>query len=118
MVARILLVEDDFLIRMTIAEALADDGFEVREAADATEALALLRQDRAIHLMLTDIQLPGGVDGHELARQAREILPSLPVIYTTGRPEPLRHPTAHDLLVAKPFLPSDICAAAHRMTGG
>jgi len=111
----VLLVEDDFLIRMTIAEALADDGFMVLEAGNAQEALQALGDDPAIGLLITDIQLPGGTDGHALARQARGSRPDLPVIYTTGRPEPLSCGGGRDLLIAKPYLPSEICAAARRM---
>ena len=115
MAVRVLLVEDDFLIRMTIAEALADDGFVVVEAGSAEEALRALDDDPAIGLLITDIQLPGGADGHAVARQARGARPGLPVIYTTGRPEPLGHGGGPDLLIAKPYLPSEICAAARRM---
>ena len=115
MAVHVLLVEDDFLIRMTIAEALADEGFTVLEAGNAEEAFRALDDEPAIGLLITDIQLPGGMDGLALARQARGSRPDLPVIYTTGRPEPLGPGGGRDLLIAKPYLPSEICAAAWRM---
>ncbi|MBV9757345.1 MAG: response regulator [Alphaproteobacteria bacterium] len=115
-VPKCLLVEDEYLIRLTLAEALADEGFAVLEAASADEALNLLRRNPDIGLLLTDIQLPGSVDGHGLVRRAREHAPSLPVIYMTGRGvAAASDPNA--VVLTKPFLPSEICAAARRLTG-
>lgn len=113
----IMLVEDEFLIRLTLAEALADEGFAVIEAVSAEEALALASaQDGAIALMLTDIQLPGGVNGTALAGRMRERQPGLPVIFMSGRPEPL--PDAGgtpQMMIAKPYLPSEVCAAVRHL---
>jgi DNA-binding response OmpR family regulator len=116
---RILIVEDEFLIRLTLAEALTEDGFDVVEAETADEALGLLRQEPALALLLTDIQLPGSIDGLELARLARAELPRLPVIYMTGRPDRMGRIAGegHDVFIPKPYLPSDVCAVARRLTG-
>ncbi len=115
---RILVVEDEFLIRMTLAEALADDGFEVAEASDAAEALRWLDGPDGFALMLTDIQLPGGTDGLGLVDAARTRHPALPVIYMSGRPDTLGRTveTARDVFIPKPYLPSEICAVAKRLT--
>jgi CheY-like chemotaxis protein len=114
----VLIVEDDFLIRMTLAEALADEGFSVAEAASGDEALAMLQDDGSIDLLMTDIQLPGQLDGFALVRAARIRRPDLPVVFMTGRPDArTAHPTnPRDLFIAKPYLPSEICAAARRLT--
>ncbi len=114
-----LIVEDEYLVRLVLAEALSDDGFEVVEAADSDEALTVLQQQPDIDLLLTDIQLPGRLDGVRLARRAREQAPGLPVIYMTGRPDgSLRiDDPGRDALIAKPYLPSEICATARRLTG-
>lgn len=116
---RILIVEDEFLIRLTLAEALSDEGFDVVEAETADEALRLFRNDSGIALLLTDIQLPGTMDGVELARQARAQSPLLPVIYMTGRPDRMSNTasSSRDVFIAKPYLPSEVCASARRLTG-
>lgn len=119
--ARLLLVEDEFLIRMMLSESLMDAGYEVLEAADADEAMAQLERDAGgIAVMLTDIQLPGTVDGNELARRVRETHPHLPVIFMTGRPDPDARAAAHrrDVFISKPYLPSDVCAAVARLLAG
>ncbi len=113
---RILIVEDEFLIRLTLAEALADEGFDVVEAETGDEALRLIAGDPAIRLMLTDLQLPGTLDGAALAARAREHRPALPIIFVTGRPEAVGTLlTARDLFIAKPYLPSEVCTAAKRL---
>jgi CheY-like chemotaxis protein len=118
--SKVLVVEDEFLIRVALAEALRDEGFEVLEAGSGDEALARLRQEAAIALLLTDIRLPGKLDGIGLALEARRNAPDLPVIYLTGGSDrriesEVAGPSA---VFAKPYLPSDVCAAARRMTGG
>ncbi len=116
---RLLLVEDEFLIRLTLAEVLQDAGYEVMEAEDADEALAQLAQG-PVDLLLTDIQLPGPADGNELAKRVRALIPELPVIFMTGRPEPggTRLAGVRELTIAKPYLPSEVCAAVARLLGG
>lgn len=114
---RLLVVEDEFLIRMTLSEVLADDGYEVVEAGDATEALAALSAPGEFGAMLTDIQLPGGMDGHTLAATARQTRPSLPVIFMSGRPDPDAGRNPLDLHVNKPYLPSTISAAVRKLLG-
>jgi CheY-like chemotaxis protein len=104
---RVLLVEDDVLVRLLAAEALIDGGFDVAEAADAPEALRLL-DGREFDLMVTDVGLPG-MTGAELAVRARTDRPALKVLFTTGYgPEDgvptdlptLRKPYAADALAA------------------
>jgi DNA-binding response OmpR family regulator len=114
-----LIVEDEFLVRLTLAEALADEGFDVIEAETADEAIDLLQADDGIQLLLTDIQLPGRLNGHELARRARQSVPGLPIIFMTGRPEAMgtRDGSPRDVFIAKPYLPSEVCAVARRLTG-
>jgi DNA-binding response OmpR family regulator len=118
-IPRIMIVEDEFLIRLTLAEALSDEGFEVIQAATADEALAALRDNPDIALLLTDIQLPGRLNGVELVRTVRQQVPRLPVIFMTGRPDSLtRNATAPgDVFIAKPYLPSQVCAAVRRLIG-
>lgn len=117
--SKCLLVEDEYLIRLTIAEVLAEEGFDVLEAATGDEAVELLQRNADIGLLLTDIQLPGSVDGLGLVRRARERAPALPVILMTGRGPGAASADAgaNTIVLAKPFLPSEVCAAARRLTG-
>ncbi len=115
---RVLVVEDEFLIRLTLVEALSDEGFKVLEAETGDAALPMLQSDPAICLLLTDIQLPGSMNGRALATKARENLPNLPIIYMTGRPETAGDGqlSARDVFISKPYTLVDICQAAKRLT--
>ena len=113
----VLVVEDEFLIRMTLSEVLADEGYLVLEAGSGDDALTLLRTEPTIAILLTDIQLPGSLNGHALARAARADRPNLPVIFMTGRP-PVPGDGASGIdaaYVAKPYLPSEICQVVRRL---
>jgi DNA-binding response OmpR family regulator len=113
---RILVVEDDFLIRMTLTEALENDGFVVIEADSGEAALVQLRADRTIRLLLTDMQLSGSLDGHALAAAIRAEDLVLPIIYMTGRPDKVGTvDPSREMIIGKPYLPSEICAAARAM---
>jgi DNA-binding NtrC family response regulator len=81
---RILVVEDEFLIAEWVAEALGEQGFEVQTASNAVDALCHLVSS-TVDVLFTDINLPGKMDGTELARCARELSPRLPVIYASAR---------------------------------
>ena len=82
---RVLLVEDEPLISEIAVEALEEQGFVVEVVTNALDALRRLASGRTIDILFTDINLAGGVDGATLARRARQLLPDLPVIYTSGR---------------------------------
>ncbi len=114
---RILVVEDEFLIRLTLSEVLADEGYEVLEAETGDEAIAILDATPGIALVLTDIQLPGELDGRALVQRARQSRADLPVIFMTGRPDANDRSGPRDLFVAKPYLPSEICAAVRKLLG-
>jgi DNA-binding response OmpR family regulator len=115
---RVLIVEDEFLIRLTLTEALSDEGFDVAAAASGDEAVKLAAEAPDFALLLTDVQLPGDLDGIALARSLRERAPDLPVIFMTGRPDSTWEVDAskRNLTIAKPYLIADICAAVKRLT--
>ena len=79
----ILLVEDDDLVMMSFSDMLRDMGHDVFEAPAAPEALAWLDKNRCVDVLITDIDL-SGMDGRELVRQARRLVPDLRVIYSSG----------------------------------
>jgi CheY-like chemotaxis protein len=81
----VLVVEDEILIAEMVRETLTDYGFEVHAVANAAEALHYLSDNPFVDVMFTDINLPGELDGAALAERARDIKPSLPVVFASGR---------------------------------
>lgn len=80
----VLVVEDEFLIRMDIADSLERAGFIVHEAGNAREAIDILGKNPDIQAMFTDVDMPGGMDGVKLAAFARDRWPPLKIIITSG----------------------------------
>jgi CheY-like chemotaxis protein len=87
----VLVVEDEEMVRLTIVEALRDEGFEAIEVDHAAAALVtLLAHARRIHVLFTDIQMPGTMDGVALAHHTSEHWPWIGLIVTSARPRPHR----------------------------
>jgi CheY-like chemotaxis protein len=81
----VLVVEDEDLLRLTVAEYLRDGGFYVLEACSGDEAIDILAaEDRTIDIVFSDIRMPGSTDGFVLARWVRAHKPSAQVILTSG----------------------------------
>ncbi|NKC32157.1 PAS domain S-box protein [Falsiroseomonas selenitidurans] len=85
---RLLVVEDDLPVRDHVATLLRDLGYRVTEAGTAQEALRLLRQDGEYDLLFTDIVMPDGMNGAQLAVLARTLRPTLRVLLTSGYSQP------------------------------
>ena len=83
----ILLVDDEATVRLFVAEVLGDSGYQVLEAADAAQGLEILRSNSPIALLVTDVGLPGGTNGRQLADAARVLRPGLQVLFITGYAE-------------------------------
>jgi PAS domain S-box-containing protein len=83
----VLVVDDEATVRMLLAEALSDLGYVVITAADAAEALPVLRSGRRIDLLVTDIGLPGAFNGRQLADLAGQMRSALKVLFITGYTE-------------------------------
>jgi CheY-like chemotaxis protein len=111
----ILVVEDDAEVRRVSAEALREIGYEVLEAGDAMDGVRLIVDHGGIDLLFTDVGLPGGVNGRELADAARSARPGLRVLFTTGKGQgaSLLDSTMH--LIAKPFDLSTLAAKIHEV---
>ena len=114
----VLVVEDEFLIRMHAVEIIQDAGFDVVEAADANEAIAILESRRDIRVVFTDIRMPGSMDGLKLAHAVRHRWPPVHIIATSG----YHAITATDLpagslLLLKPYSERKIVDALHAFTG-
>lgn len=81
----VLVVEDEVLVRMVIADYLRECGYRVYEAVDAGEALAVLQSPEvSIEIVFSDLQMPGDMDGFGLARWIRANKPGVHVILTSG----------------------------------
>jgi len=107
----ILVVEDEILIRMMVSDELRDAGFHVIEACDADEALTILRSV-VPDLIVSDIRMPGSLDGLGLLAAVRESFPMLPVIITSSH-LPSAAPVCDSAtqFVAKPYRPEGIIKA-------
>ena len=104
---RVLFVEDEFFIREWIAQSLSEQGFAVDSVTNATDALSHITR-APIDVLLTDINLPGGMDGTALARRARELQPNLAVIYASARAAALKQEARvpGSLVLPKPYEPA------------
>jgi two-component system, response regulator PdtaR len=86
--ATILIVEDDVLVRVMAADELREQGYSVVEAASADEALSVLHSNVGVDLLMTDVRMPGSLDGAALARMVRAEYPAVKVIVASGdRPD-------------------------------
>lgn len=112
----VLVVEDEGLVRLDAAESLRDAGFEVLEASDAREALETMEQRDDIGVVFTDIDMPGGMDGLELARRVRRARPCTRLILTSGsmRPDPRLMP-ADGAFLSKPYSTDVVASTIRRM---
>jgi CheY-like chemotaxis protein len=83
----VLIVEDDPAVRLLVVEVLKELGYVVLEAADSETALEILGRTQRVDLLISDVGLPGGLNGRQLAEIAREQRPELPVLFVTGYAE-------------------------------
>jgi CheY-like chemotaxis protein len=114
----VLVVEDEFLLRMDAADMIAGAGFEVVEAGNADQAIEILEARPDITVVFTDIQMPGSMDGLKLARAVRGRWPPIKIVATSGRlnieerdlPEGGR-------FLPKPYSPSQVMGVLRELTG-
>lgn len=110
----VLVVEDEFFIQEMVRHALADWGFDSEGVPSGEKAIALLQSGTSKYrALITDIHLQGRLTGWDVARCAREINATMPVIYTTGAAaeEWPSHGVPNSLLLGKPFAPAQIVTA-------
>lgn len=115
----VLVVEDDQSIQFIVEEALADGGFGVAIASTGEEAIKLLDSTGSVYrALVTDIGLGGDkMDGWALARQARENIPDLPVVYMSGESAQdwAAQGVPNSLMLAKPFAPAQLVTAVSQL---
>ena len=113
-----LIVEDEFLLRVDAVDMIRAAGFDVVEAANADEAIEILESRRDITVVFTDIQMPGSMDGLKLARAVRGRWPPIKIVATSGHV----HVSETDLpeggrFLAKPYSPLEVAGLLRELTG-
>jgi CheY-like chemotaxis protein len=114
----VLIVEDEFLLRMNAIDMIAAAGFEVVEAENADQAIEILEARTDITVVFTDVQMPGSMDGLKLARAVRGRWPPIKIVATSGRV----NVAATDLpdggrFLPKPYSPEQLTDLLQEMTG-
>lgn len=100
---RVLLIEDDHLVRVSVAEFLENEALEVDAVSNAEDALVLLDSGQECDVLVTDINLGAGLDGLALADSVRSRYPAISVVFMSGRSEPPEGMSPRDRFLAKPF---------------
>jgi len=113
----VLIVEDEFLLRMDAVEMVRNAGFDAVEASNADQAIAILEADLDIHVVFTDIQMPGSMDGLKLAKFVKDRWPPIKIVATSGR---LRI-SGHDMpeggrFLPKPYTPAEVIRTLRELT--
>ena len=115
----VLIVEDEFLLRMDAVDMIAAAGFEVTEAANADEAIDILESRPDVTVIFTDIQMPGSMDGLKLARAVRGRWPPIKIVATSGHV----HVDETDLpkggrFLPKPYSSAQVMGVLRELTSG
>jgi CheY-like chemotaxis protein len=108
----VLVVEDEFLITMWVEETLLEAGHQVISAVTADQAMEVLNSRQDVRLLFTDVNMPGSMDGIQLASTVRERWPNIKIIVASGRQivQGASLPPA-SVFLPKPYLPKDILGA-------
>jgi CheY-like chemotaxis protein len=110
----VLLVEDEVLIRLMLADELRGQGLQVLEASNADEALTVLQSSLPVHLLFTDIRMPGVMDGVALAKVAHARFPQIKsIIGSSSRPE--QSIDFVDAFLAKPYDLRELAVQVRRL---
>lgn len=114
----VLVVEDEVLVRLTLADALRDHGYGVIEAANADEAITVLHSYAHVDLVFTDIRMPGEVDGIGLARMVLDTYPNLKIVLASAYSPALAMPSDVHGFVRKPYNLGEVLQRIRDLIGG
>lgn len=114
---KVLIAEDDLLLRDLVSSQLQASGYAVVEASSGDQALSLMIDGERADILVTDISMPGSLDGWALAIRSRQIDPRIAVIYTTSKPQNAGKQVTRSIYVSKPFHPDLIISAVRQLTG-
>ncbi|MGZ3377925.1 MAG: response regulator [Phenylobacterium sp.] len=111
----VLIVEDEDLIRMLAVDGFIDAGFTVLEAAHAAEAIRIHGCAHRVEVLFTDVNMPGELNGIDLAERLRATAPGLHIVITSALPlqRPLHHLGA--TFIEKPYDVSEVCRATRNL---
>ena len=113
----VLIVEDEFLLRMDAVDMVRNAGFEAVEASNADEAIAILEANLNIHVVFTDIQMPGSMDGLKLARFVKDRWPPIKIVATSGRLRIGRDDLPEGgRFLPKPYTPREVISTLRELT--
>lgn len=112
---KVLLVEDEPPLLALVVEGFEEAGLQPIWAGNADDALSIMRVGPGPVALVTDIRLPGKLDGWELAERFRELKPAAPVIYVTGYSDSEPRPVANSALLRKPYRLADVIAERKRL---
>src|SRR2546421_8589691 len=116
--AVVLVVEDEMLLRMRAVDMVEDAGFTSVEAVNADEAVAILESRSDIALLLTDIQMPGSMDGLKLAHAVHERWPDIKIVLVSGQVKPSdSERPAHSRFFGKPLVVEQMIVELQAMVG-
>lgn len=113
---RVLVVEDEMLVRELAVDDFSDAGFDVVAASDAPQAMGVLEEDADFALVFTDIRMPGAFDGLELGQRIRATWPDLPVVYATGYTDVNPQLGERERLLRKPYRSTDIATVLRELS--
>jgi CheY-like chemotaxis protein len=115
-----LVVEDEWLLRLELAEELASAGFDVREAGSGEDALKLIAQLRedgeTVDFLVTDIRLGGAKDGWDVAEACRQTWPGLPVVYVSANPIVEKRRVEGSVFLSKPVEIEHLISTCRKLT--
>lgn len=114
---KVLLVDDEWAVRVFVANVLQREGYEILEAADGMDALALVQQMRgAVDVLVTDVRMPR-MTGIELVKNVKAEFPGIPVVYISAKhlKRELHNPQCRTIFLQKPFRPHAILEAVRSM---
>ena len=114
---RVLLVEDEVFIRIDTAEHLRARGFEVVEAGSADDAVEYVASGERIDVLVTDIRMPGSLDGLDLAARLRAEQPDLPIVVASGSVTMESAASRVGKFISKPYDPRSIAMLITEMLG-
>jgi DNA-binding NtrC family response regulator len=113
----VLVVEDEVLVRVMIADYLRDVDFAVIEAANAADALGVLASGEPVDIVFSDMAMPGPIDGATLARWIHEHHPGIPVLLTSGNDDLVQSTgfISKDAFFPKPYALEDVASSVRRI---
>ena len=111
----VMIVEDEALLRLHLADQFREAGCMVLEAATADHAMALCHQGTAVHILVTDIQLNGGGNGWDVAKAVRALWGNIPVVYTSGNVFDANRAVPNSWFFDKPYDPDEVVAKCQQL---